>query len=284
MPFVDHGAQRASVQKAYRLTVIALAIALVAFTGYAATPAPVAAATNMNVVIVVGPAGSSTAKYIRRAKSYADQAREYGATVTEIYSPNATWSKVKSATKGANILIYLGHGNGYPSPYGPFSALTKDGLGLNRSAGNGHNNVKYYGEYYVKTYIDLAPNAVVILNHLCYASGNSEWGAANPTKAVAMKRADNFAAGFLRTGAKAVFAEGIDSVSYVLSGLFNTDRTIAEIFTSASSWTGARDFKFKSVRSPSYTVWMDPYAPSRYYRSVVGTLTLTAADVRGGGA
>jgi hypothetical protein len=282
LPLVEHGAQRASLRKPYRLTVMGLVMALVTFTGFAADPSPAAAAASLKVVVVVGPAGSSTAKYITSAKRYASQAREYGADVVEIYSPNATWSKVKSATQGANILIYLGHGNGHPSPYGPFSALTKDGMGLNKSAGNGHNNVKYYGEYYVKTYINLAANAVVILNRLCYASGNSEWGAANPPKAVAMKRADNFAAGFLRTGAKAVFAEGIDSISYVLSGLFESTRTVSEIFTSAGSWTGARDFKFKSVRSPSYTVWMDPYAPSRYYRSVVGTLTLTAETFRAG--
>jgi hypothetical protein len=48
--------------------------------------------------------------------------------------------------------------------------MTKDGLGLNASAGHGHYNVKYFGEYYVGRYINLAPNAVVILNRLCYAS------------------------------------------------------------------------------------------------------------------
>jgi hypothetical protein len=280
LPLPIHGAQRAS-SRPFRLTVISLALALVAFGGIATNPTP-AAAAGMKVVVIVGPVGSSTAKYITSAKRYAAQARSYGAAVTEIYSPNATWSKVKSATKGANVLIYLGHGNGYPSPYGPFSALTKDGLGLNRSAGNGHNNVKYYGEYYVKTYINLAPNAVVILNRLCYASGNNEWGAGNPTKAVAIKRVDNFAAGFLRANARAVFAEGIDSASYVLQGIFKGDRTIGEIFQRAPSWTGARDFKFKSVRTPGYTAWMDPYAPSRYYRSVVGKLSLTASSVRGG--
>jgi hypothetical protein len=280
LPLPTRGAQRASFRP-FRLTVLSLALALVAFGGIATNPTP-AAAAGMKVVVIVGPAGSSTSKYIPSARRYASQARSYGAAVTEIYSPNATWSKVKSATRGANVLIYLGHGNGYPSPYGPFSALTKDGLGLNSSAGHGHNNVKYYGEYYVKTYINLAANAVVILNRLCYASGNNEWGAGNPTKAVAMKRVDNFAAGFLRANARAVFAEGIDSASYVLRGIFKTERTIGEIFRSAPSWTGSRDFKFKSVRTPGYTAWMDPYAPSRYYRSVVGKLSLTAASVRGG--
>jgi hypothetical protein len=281
LPVPEHGAQRASSKRPIRLMALSLAFALAAFGGFAADPAP-AAAASMKVVVVVGPAGSSTSKYITSAKRYASQARSYGAKVVEIYSPNATWSKVKTAAQGANVLIYLGHGNGYPSPYGAFSPKSKDGLGLNASAGHGHHNVKYYGEWYVRTYINLAPNAVVILNRLCYASGNSEWGAANPTKAVAIKRVDNFAAGFLRANARAVFAEGIDSASYILSGIFETDRTIGEIFQRAPSWTGARDFRFKSVRTPGYTAWMDPYAPSRYYRSVVGKLTLSAESVRAG--
>jgi hypothetical protein len=281
LPLPKHGAQRAS-SRPTRLTVLGLALTLVAFGGMTAPTPVAAAASDVKVVVVVGPTGSSTSKYITSAKRYASQARGYGAKVVEIYSPNATWSKVKSATKGANVLIYLGHGNGYPSPYGPFSALTKDGLGLNKSAGNGHNNVKYYGEYYVKTYINLAPNAVVILNRLCYASGNSEWGARNPTKSVAIKRADNFAAGFLRANARAVFAEGITSASYVLQGIFKSDRTMGEIFRRAPSWTGSYDFKFKSVRTPGSTAWLDPYARSRYYRSVIGNLSLTAESVRGG--
>ena len=280
MPFHQRGAQRASSSGPMRLTVISLALALVALGGLAANPTP-AAAAGMKVVVIVGPAGSSTSKYITSAKRYASQARSYGASVVEIYSPNATWTKVKSATRGANVLIYLGHGNGYPSPYGPFSALTKDGFGLNASAGNGHFNVKYWGESYIRTDINLAPNAVVILNRLCYASGNSEWGAKNPTKSVAIKRADNFAAGFLRANARAVFAEGIDSASYVLYGIFKTDRTMAEIFKSAPNYSGAHDFRFDSVRTPGSNAWLDPYAPSRYYRSVIGTLTLSAESVRG---
>lgn len=280
MAVPQRGAQRASSSRPIRLTVLGLALALVAFGGMAANPTP-AAAAGMKVVVVVGPAGSSTSKYITSAKRYASQARSYGANVVEIYSPNATWTKVKSAARGANVLIYLGHGNGYPSPYGPFSSLSKDGLGLNASAGHGHYNVKYWGESYIRTDINLAPNAVVILNRLCYASGNSEWGAKNPTKSVAIKRADNFAAGFLRANARAVFAEGINSASYVLYGIFKTKRTMAEIFKSAPSYSGTYDFRFNSVRTPGYTAWLDPYAPSRYYRSVIGKLSLSATAVRG---
>ena len=104
-------------------------------------------------------------------------------------------------------------------------------MGLNASYGNGNSNVKYWGEYYIDRDIQMAKNAVVILNRLCYASGNSEWGSANPTKSTAMKRVDNYGAGFLRAGAKAVFAEAITSVSYTIRALFKSSRSMNSIFT-----------------------------------------------------
>ena len=106
----QNGAQRASSHWSVRLTALTLTLGLVALVG-AADPTP-AAASSMKVVIVVGPVGSSTANYIYNARKYASQARSYGATVVEIYSPNATWSRVRTAAQGANVLIYLGHGNG----------------------------------------------------------------------------------------------------------------------------------------------------------------------------
>ena len=105
---------------------------------------------------------------------------------------------MKAAVKGASIVVYFGHGNGWPSPYtyDP-KYTTKDGFGLNATAGHGDSNNKYYGEPYVAT-LDLAPNAVVILSNLCYASGNSEPGDAAPSQTTARKRVDNYGAGFLK--------------------------------------------------------------------------------------
>ena len=275
----ESGAQRASSSRPVRLAVLSIAFALVAALGVA-NPSP-AAAAGMKVVIIVGPSGSNTANYIYNAKKYASQARSYGANVVEIYSPNATWSRVKAAAQGAKVIIYLGHGNGSPSPYGVFSKYTKDGFGLNRTAWNGNSNTKYWGEYYIHTQIDLAPNAVVILNRLCYASGNSEWGSPNPTKTVAKQRVQNYASGFLRAGARAIFAEGITNASYILYGLFKTNRTIGAIFKSSSNWNGTYDFQFQSTRNTAYRAWMDPKSPGRYYRSVVGDFSLTASTIRG---
>jgi hypothetical protein len=238
-------------------------------------PTP-ALAAGKKVVIVVGPTGSQTADFIGDAKRYASVARSYGATVREIYSPNATWAKVKYHAQNANILIYLGHGNGYPSPYGSFQRYTKDGFGLNKTEGSGHYNVKYWGEYYIDRDIQMARNAVVILARLCYASGNSEWGAANPTKSTAIKRIDNYGAGFLRAGAKAVFAEGLTNASYIIKNLYTSSRTMREIFFASPSRTMSYRFHFSSARTSGATGSADPSRPSRYYRSVVGFLSTTA--------
>jgi hypothetical protein len=276
----QEGAQRASRRRSFssiRFIGIAVIASVLAVGGLATHPETVAAA-GKKVVIVVGPVGSNTSNYIYNAKKLAAQARSYGATVYEIYSPHATWARVKAYAQGANVFIYLGHGNGYPSPYGAFSRYSKDGLGLNATDGSSTN--KYYGEFYVDHYLNFAPNSVVILNRLCYASGNSEWGSANPTKATAVKRVDNFGAGFLRTGARAVFAEGTASTSYILYGLFKTSRTIKQIFWSDPTRSTHYDFSFSSSRTPGKTAIMDPSSPGRYYRSVIGDLSMTAVTWR----
>ena len=211
-----------------------------------------------------GPGGDPQGRHRRRSRRWghrvttrtsanklADQARSYGASVTKVYSPNATWSRVYEAAKGANLLIYLGHGNGWPSPYAPFDVTSKDGMGLNRTAGNGNSNTKYFGEYYMAK-LALAKNAVVVLNRLCYASGNNEWGAGNPTKSTAIKRVDNYGYGFLRAGAKAVYASGITERrlrrARPVHGA-SAGTTLGKLFWADPSRTGTYKFAFTSVRT-----------------------------------
>jgi hypothetical protein len=276
-----HGAQRASAGPRRFLAAIALAAFALSVTALPALGAsPLAAtASRPRVLVVVGPVGSQTGDYISDAKRLAAKARAYGAAVTELYSPNATWSRVRAAATGANVLIYLGHGNGSPSPYAG-GQDSHNGLGLNASASGSNSNVRYYGETYVARYIRLAPDAVVILNHLCYASGNNEWGKGNPTRSVAIQRVDNYGEGFLKAGAAAVFAEGITDPGYILANLFNTSRSMADIFWASPAATHSYAISFSSRNVSGAAALMDPYAASRYYRSVIGDLSVTAADWR----
>jgi hypothetical protein len=263
---------------AHAFALVGLAVALAA-GGLAVGPKSVAA-SGKKVVIVVGPTGSTTSYFKSVANDAAYQARKYGANVIKIYTPYATWSRVKQAAQGANVLIYAGHGNGWPSPYPPFQKYTKDGMGLNPTYGGGNTKVKYWGEKYIASDLNLANNAVVILMRLCYASGNSEPDRANPTKDTAKKRVDNFGAGFLRTGAKAVFAQGYGKTNHIFYGLFKTNRTMSQIFWSDPSATGSYRISFYSERTPGARAILDPYKPSRYYRSVVGFLSMTAGQWR----
>ena len=99
------------------------------------------------VVLIVGPAGSATNGYRAEARAAAAVARKYTPDVTEVYSPNATWPAVKAALQDASLVVYMGHGNGWPSPYrDTLYPPTQDGFGLNPSAGSGDDAHQYYGE------------------------------------------------------------------------------------------------------------------------------------------
>ena len=246
-----------------------------------ARPAPAAAASSdMKVVIVVGPVGSRTAEYIADANEIAAQARGYGARVIKVYSPYATWTRVKRVSRDANLFVYLGHGNGWPSPWGSFTRATKNGLGLNGGWGRGNNNTKYRGEKYIAEELQLAPRAVVLFHRLCYASGNSESTSSIPTQRVAHQRVDNFAAGFLRTGARAVFAEGWQSTKYILNGLFRTNLSMRQIFWSAPHAKRTWASWFTSIRTLGSRAILDPYYRGGYYRSVIGRLDMLASAWR----
>ena len=265
------------MRKSVAILILTLVAALGAFVPGAAAAAP----AQPKVVIIVGATHSATASY----RTYADQAyaeaRKYTSNVIKVYSPNATWAKVKAATVGANVVIYMGHGNGWPSPY-TYDAkyTTKDGFGLNATAGNGDSNNTYYGEPYVAT-LDLAPNAIILLHHLCYAAGNSEPGNAEPTVSVAHQRLDNYAAGFLKAGAAAVIADGhAGPVSYLRS-LFTTHQTIEQLWRTQPN-TNGHVVTFNSTRTPGATAFSDPNTTTTgFYRSMVGDRTVTTDDILG---
>jgi hypothetical protein len=280
MSSAANGVQRTSAGKSFGPLLIGALATLIAVGGLATDAQPTQAATQ-KVVIVVGATGSTTSSYRSIGRSLARQARAFGAHVVEVFSPRATWRRVKTVARGANLLVYLGHGNGWPSRYAPFQTRTKDGMGLNARATGSDYNTAYYGEHFLDRNLHLARNAVVLLLHLCYASGNPEWGGPIPGRTTAKRRVDNYGAGFLRTGAKAVIAEGLGNAHYVLHGLFRTNWTMKRIFWSAPSATGRYAISFTARRSPHWAhAILDPFKPGRYYRSIIGNLQMRASAWR----
>ena len=266
----------------------AIVLVLIALAGTLTSAPPVSAAAASSpakVVIIVGATHGVTSTYRRYADVAYAEAIRHTPNVVKVYSPNATWSRVKSAVVGASVVIYFGHGNGWPSPYtyDP-KYTTKDGFGLNYdSNGDGRlsdNENRYYGEPYVKT-LDLAPNAIVLLHHLCYASGNSEPGHAQPSVGVARQRISNYAAAFLQTRAQAVLADGHRGPVDYLRALFTTDQTIESMWRTAPGNNGHFS-AFTSTRTSGVRSLMDPEGTSSgYYRSLVTDPVLTTTMVTG---
>ena len=253
----------------------------------AASPltAPGAYAATPRVVIIVGPAGRATDGYRADGDQAAKVARAAGASVTTIYSPNAGWPKVKAALQGASIVVYMGHGNGFPSRYGPvLNKATKDGLGLNPIAGIDDAAHQYFGEAYLTRHIRLAPHAVVLLHHLCYASGNSEPGLPEGGLATGKQRVDNMAAGWLAAGAEAVLAEAYGDPAYYLGKILAGRSTVEAIWRTGPT-AHEHVLAFPSVRTPGLTALMDPTKRSSgFYRSLVVRADLRANEVAAGAA
>jgi len=255
------------------LGIVALPIVdLVAATAEAATRRPLA-------VIVVGPADGMTSAYVREGRQIAAQLKWHGASVREIYSPNATWSRVTEASRGAHLFVYLGHGKGHPNPHSAFDERTMNGLELNSTDATGHEHVRDYGEYYIRGSLRLAPGAVVILSHVPYAAGGSESGDASPNRPTAARRADNYAAGFLGAGAGVVFAND-RSVASIVRDLFLANRSLRSVFLLSASASTRHDSTFTSARTPGSSGILAPYSPGQYYESVVGRLRSTTTDWR----
>lgn len=232
------------------------------------------------VVIIVGPAGSATDGYRAEAVRAAAVARNYTPDVTELYSPNATWPAVRTALQGASLVIYMGHGNGWPSRYRDgLYPPTQNGFGLNPKAGDDDAAHQYFGESRIAASIRLAPDAVVLLNHLCYASGNTEPGLPEGTIDQARQRVDNFAAGFIKAGAAAVVAEAWSSPDYMIRSILGRSTPIERAWKNAPTRNG-NTFAFASTRSPGFVGQMDPEtSDSGFTRSIVLKAGLAPADV-----
>jgi len=265
------------------LSLVAVLIAV----GTALPGATLAAPAEPKVALIVGPAGEATEGYRALAEDAARVAERFTSNVVRVYSPEATWPAVQQALDGAAVVVYLGHGNGWPSRYrDSLFGGTQNGFGLNPVAGGGDEAYQYFGEDAIAADVHLAKNAVVLLHRLCYASGNTEPGLPEGTLEEAQQRVDNYAAGFVRAGAGAVVADAFTAPAWYMHRLLTGERSIADVWAGAPRAKGNQR-SFESSRSDGYVAAMDPDRPDGgFYRSIVyrgdagaGRLTATAPTV-----
>src|SRR5262245_15127487 len=100
--------------------------------------AAVHGASVPKVVVIVGPAASATPWYRPDELQAAAVDRQHRPDGTEGLSPDAPWPRFKTALQGATLVIYMGHRNGWHSPYrDALYPPTQDGFWLNPTVGSG---------------------------------------------------------------------------------------------------------------------------------------------------
>lgn len=296
---------------AYR-TFAAAALALALLAPLAAPKPTVAAATPIKVALIVGPMGSQTSGNRSRANDIAawiastftsDQV-----TVAKAYSPKATYPNVRAAVAGANIVVYMGHGSGYPNPY--HSSLLADrnnGWGLNTTTTNGdqdswsNHTLVYCGEKALRGQLTSndgadqrkycrggaiapAPGFVMIYSGACYTTGANEPQNPVATNSDARAHVSYFSRPMFQLGASGYFAGNGSAV--VRDLLTNPDMSYGDIFNDNMPWdvTGAYETTHQLLSAPKVwltradggTVWEYAFAgdPARTFNG--GTSTYTA--------
>jgi len=241
--------------------------------------APVAAAVPLKVVIIVGPTGALTDNYRDKGDTIAATAQAAGATVVKVYSPTATWANVKAAVNGANIVVYLGHGNGFPSPYSSTENTDRvNGWGLNRTttAGDSDNwstTMVYCGEKALRgtltssdgaaqrTYcsggpITPAPHWVMVYSNACYAPGAGEGFDVKATESVAFQRVRNYSYPALSLGASAYFASDLGADGLVDMILRNRSLTFTDIARATNGYDNSAQRHFAHPDVANAEVWL----------------------------
>lgn len=275
---------------------------------------PVAATVDpLKVVIIVGPTGSMTDGYRATGDSIADTAEQAGAEVVKVYSPRATWARVRKAVEGANVVVYLGHGNGYPNPYGSTELPDRhDGWGLNRTRWHGDKDdwsrtMVYCGEKALlgtlkstdgaaqwqycggssgTDGINPAANWVMIYNKACYAPGAGEGWDMKATESQAFRRVTNYSTPILLNNGGAFFATdmwegGEQLVDLVLR---NRDTTFGDIAQAAPGFDMFAQRRFDHPDADGSQVWIQRThidMGTDYWFAYAGNPSMTPSGVMG---
>ena len=205
------------------------ALAAVSLAAILGLPSTTYAAAPTKVAIIVGPVGALTPTYLAFADAAARAAEQQGAIVARAYSPNATPANVLAAVADANVIIYFGHGYGYPSPYGGLDTARQNGWALQGPRAHGTHGdgldgeIEYFGEDWIAANARPAPGFVMIYSNTCYAPGASEGGAAPATPSIAADRVAYYSRATFAMGGSAYFATDFDGGAADLVGRLLAD-------------------------------------------------------------
>ncbi len=197
--------------------------------------------------------------------------------------------------RDADIVVYLGHGVGFPNPYSaaPLPDRT-NGWGLQGPNARGTNEdswrdgtLAYFGEEWIVAHARPAPGFVMIYSNACYAPGAGEGGYAQASPAEAAQRVANYARPAFALGASAYFATDFSAGAAQLLGsmLRDPSRSYGQIFASDPHFVPSALERHPVAGSAGREVWLhrSPYLNgiTDYWYAFAGNPALAPAGRTG---
>ena len=220
---------------------------------------------QLKVVIVIGNDASS---FINEHEEVAVFLRVHGVDVTEIYTPNAKWEKIKEASKGAHIFIYSGHG-----------WISTD---KNKDEGIFYLDDGFtYGKQ-ITNELHLNKNALVLFNHVCFGAGSSASDLKDIGINEAVNRVSNYSKIFLNNNIGAYYAcNTVGYIKPVLIKFFN-GACIKDIYNYEASDYNIIQYRDKYKYDDKYeiavsgdrlknNVWRSCPPDKSYYSTITNT-------------
>jgi len=185
---------------------------------------------QLKAIIIVGPVSKEYDIYsINNQKKNAAYLRSIGIEVIEFYPPNDKWESIVTASEGAHILIYSGHGSNQ---------------GINYDAGGICLTEGIYHAQDILNEFKLHKNSLILFNSVCSAAGSSASDNGDIGKNEALKRVAEYAYPFYKLNAGGYYANNYGDCLIPFLNSFFKNKKIKGIYTKeASVWNKIEVFK-----------------------------------------
>jgi hypothetical protein len=193
---------------------------------------------------VDGLEGPTTLDYVQNAREESAALRQMGMTVVEFYPPNNRWSDILAAAADARVLIYAGHGVGWGG-----DPMLVGGMRLRADESVSPDQIR--------SQLRMAPQAIVLLNHVCYSAGTSSEDVNGTTYEEALRRVAEYSQPFLEAGLVGYYANWYYGFTSTLLSSLASGMTLGEAYESYHDYNAATVQRLQHPRSPSHVLWLD---------------------------
>ncbi|PJZ57153.1 ankyrin repeat domain-containing protein [Leptospira barantonii] len=175
---------------------------------------------------VDGDNGPGTLGYVKNMQDVAKVLRARGVQVTEYYSPKNSWDQIKESIKGANLVLYAGHGVGSNLNDSPYHQKYVGGFALKG---------KFVSNDDVENVLKPAPGAVVLFLGACFTAGNMAYDMGVIDAEETKHRIAMYSAPFLKAGFQGYYATWAPWTAQSLVAELFTGKSYGSIYDSQTN-------------------------------------------------